>query len=93
MTLSLGHLWNVFNLRDHRTGMFVNDVSCNAYVWGAIVMCLSLIAAALWLPGLSGLLKIQLPGANGLALAATASLIPVAAGQIWIVLMHRKKSG
>lgn len=93
LTLALGHLWNVFNLRDPRTGLFVNDVSRNSYVWGAIVLCLALIAAALWLPGLSGLLKIALPGANGLALAATASLIPVALGQVWIVLMHRKKSG
>lgn len=93
MTLALGHLWNVFNLRDPRKGLFVNDVSRNSYVWGAIVLCLALIAVALWLPGLSGLLGIALPAADGLALAATASLIPVILGQVWIVVMHRKQSG
>ncbi len=90
LTLALGHLWNVFNLRDPKTGLFLNDVSRNRYVWGAIALCLALIAAALWLPGLSGLLKIELLGAPGLALAAVASLIPVVLGQVWIALMHRE---
>lgn len=89
LTLALGHLWNVFNLRDPATGFFVNDVSRNRYVWGAIALCLGLIAAALWMPGLSGLLKTEPPGVPGFLLAASASLIPVALGQIWIAWMPR----
>jgi Ca2+-transporting ATPase len=89
LTLALGHLWNVFNLRDPATGFFVNDVSRNRYVWGAIALCLGLIGAALWMPGLSGLLKTEPPGVPGFLLAASASLIPVALGQIWIAWKPR----
>jgi Ca2+-transporting ATPase len=84
LTLSLGHLWNVFNLRDPKTGPILNDVSRNKYVWGAIAICLALIAAALWLPGLSGLLKLEPPGQSALALAAFASVLPLLLGQAWI---------
>jgi Ca2+-transporting ATPase len=92
LTLSLGHLWNVFNLRDPRTGPILNDVSRNIYVWGAIVICLALIASALWLPALAGLLKLETPGQAGLALAAGASIFPVVLGQIWIAWVRRGDS-
>jgi len=84
LTLSLGHLWNVFNLRDPKTGPILNDVSRNRYVWGAITICLALIASALWLPGLSGLLKLEPPAQSALALASAASVLPLLLGQAWI---------
>nr|WP_235971247.1 cation-translocating P-type ATPase C-terminal domain-containing protein [Palleronia pontilimi] len=89
LTLSLGHLWNVFNLRDPGLGPILNDVSRNKHVWGAIVVCLALIALALWLPGLSGLLKLAPPGQAGLTLAAIASVRPLVLGQIWITVARR----
>lgn len=90
LTLALGHLWNVFNLRDPKMGLILNDVTRNRYVWGAVVLCLVLIGLALWLPGLSGLLKLDPPVIAGLALAAVGSLVPVLLGQVWIVLIQRK---
>src|SRR6056297_677945 len=93
LTLSLGHLWNVFNLRDPRTGPILNDVSRNRYVWGAVAICLALIATAVWLPGFSGLLKLEPPGHAALALAGGASLVPVLLGQMWIALMRGDRTG
>ena len=72
------------NLRDPKTGPILNDVSRNRYVWGAITICLALIASALWLPGLSGLLKLEPPAQSALALAAAASVLPLLLGQAWI---------
>ncbi len=92
LTMSLGHLWNVFNLRDPRTGPILNDVTRNRYVWGAVAICLALIAGALWLPGLSGLLKLQPPGAAGMALAAGASVLPLLLGQVWIASVRKNRS-
>ena len=51
---------------------------------GAITICLALIASALWLPGLSGLLKLEPPAQSALALASAASVLPLLLGQAWI---------
>jgi Ca2+-transporting ATPase len=84
VTLAMAQLWNVFNMRAPRSGLFVNEVTVNALVWGAIALCLGLVALALWTPGLSAILRLPDPGAQGLALAAAASLAPLALGQIMV---------
>ena len=88
-TLSIGQLWNVFNMRDPEAGLLRNDVTSNRYVWGAISLSLGLIGLALFLPPLASLLKLDAPGGTGLALAAVASLVPLVFGQAWITLRFR----
>lgn len=87
LTLALAQLWNVFNVRDPAGGLVRNDVTRNPYVWGALVLCLGLIAAALWQPGLSGVLGLPDPGMAGLTLAAVMSVLPLALGQILLLAM------
>ena len=83
-------MWNVFNLRNPEAGVLRNDVTANPYVWGAIVLCLLLIAAALWVPLLAEVLRLAWPGMAGLGLAAVASLVPLGLGQIWIGWTKRR---
>ena len=90
LTLALGQVWNVFNVRDPASNLFRNEVSRNPYVWAAITLCLGLIALALWQPYLAGLLDLETPGQAGLALAAIASLMPLVVGQIWVSLTPEK---
>jgi Ca2+-transporting ATPase len=87
VTLALAQLWNVFNVRSPAGGLLRNDVTRNPYVWGALVLCLALIAAAMWLPGLSGLLGLPDPGMPGLVLAGGMSVLPLLLGQILLVLI------
>lgn len=91
LTLALAQLWNVFNVRAPGGRLFVNAVTCNPWVWGAIALCLGLIAAALWVPGLSAILKLPDPGSAGLLLAMGASLCPLLIGQIFIVLRSARR--
>lgn len=86
LTLALAQLWNVFNVRDPGVGIFRNEVTRNAYVWGAIILCLGLIGLALWVPWLAALLGLPDPGWDGLVLAAAASLVPLALGQAWLMV-------
>lgn len=81
LTLALAQLWNVFNTRAEDAPPFINDVTRNPFVWGALALCLILIGAALWSPGLSAVLNLTAPGTRGLALAAGASLIALVLGQ------------
>jgi Ca2+-transporting ATPase len=84
LTLALAQLWNVFNMRDADASLIGNDVIRNAYVWGALALCLVLIGLAVGLPSLASLLGLPWPGLQGLALAAVASLMPLALGQAWL---------
>ncbi len=86
VTLALAQLWNVFNMREAGSAILVNEVTCNPWVWGAITLCLALLAAALWLPGLADVLKLPVPGVSGLALAGAMSLLHLVGGQIVLLL-------
>jgi Ca2+-transporting ATPase len=87
LTLALAQLWNVFNVRDPADGLLDNDVTRNPYVWAALALCLGLLAAALWLPGLSDVLGLPDPGQAGLILAAAMSVLPLALGQGLLLAM------
>ena len=82
VTLALAQLWNVFNVRGDRGGFWNNEITRNGYVWAALGFCSTLIALALWLPGLSALLDLPDPGMAGLSLAAAMSFCPLAIGQL-----------
>jgi len=87
LTLALAQLWNVFNVRDPAGGLFDNEVTRNRYVWGALGLCLGLLAAAVWLPGLSDMLGLPDPSVAGLVLAGGMSVLPLVLGQILLLVM------
>ncbi|WP_417809032.1 cation-translocating P-type ATPase [Thioclava sp.] len=93
LTLALAQLWNVFNVRMPGGGLFVNEVTRNVWVWGAIGLCIGMIAMVFWLPGLSDILKLPNPGLPGILLAFGGSIGPLAIGQIFLRLGPRRWSG
>jgi len=90
LTLSLAQIWNVFNVRGPGADPFRNSVTRNPYVWGAIALCLALVALAIWEPTLAHVLRLEPPGRDGLALAAALSCLPVMIGQVWLWFMSRR---
>lgn len=82
ITLALAQLWNVFNVRDPESKILSNEITQNPYVWSALTLCIGLIAVAIWLPGLSEILRLPPPNFDGLLLAFAASLVPVIVGQV-----------
>ncbi len=82
LTLAFAQLWHVFNMRDRGSGVLRNDLTANRAVWGALVLCTGLLLLAVYLPGLSGILKLSGPGGRGWGLVAAMSLTPLTAGQI-----------
>jgi len=82
LTLSLGRLWHVFNMRDGESRFLDNPVVKNPYVWGAIGLCLVLIMGVVYIPVLSNVLGTAPPAADHWYLIALMSLIPFTAGQI-----------
>ncbi|KPJ49916.1 ATPase, partial [candidate division TA06 bacterium DG_26] len=82
LTLAFAQLWHVFNMRERGSSFFRNDVLRNPFVWGALVLCTGFLVAAVYVPGLSTVLKVVHPGRNGWILVLTMSAIPWVCGQI-----------
>jgi Ca2+-transporting ATPase len=82
LTLAFGKLWFVFNLRRAGSSFFHNDIVKNPYVAGAIALCAVLLLAAVYLPGLSDLLKTENPTRPGWLVVIGMSLVPFIYGQI-----------
>lgn len=82
LTLAAGQLWHVFNMRDPDTGVLRNEVTGNRYVCGALLLCVLLLAAAVYLPVLSDVLGTADPGPVGWAMVLGFSLFPLLAGQL-----------
>jgi Ca2+-transporting ATPase len=81
LTLAFGKLWFVFNLRNPGSRLLDNDIVRNPYIAGSIALCAALLIAAVYLPGLSAILKTQDPGLRGWLLVLGMSLIPFVLGQ------------
>lgn len=80
LTLALGKLWFVFNLRDHDAPRFDNDIVRNRWLWAAIVLCLIFLAAAIYLPILSSVLETVPPGGTGWIVILVLSVLPTMIG-------------
>ncbi|MGV7967558.1 cation-translocating P-type ATPase [Mycobacterium kansasii] len=90
VTIALAQLWHVFNMRGPRSAVLCNAVTRNRLVWCALAICLGLIAAAFTIPVLAKALQIQALGIQGWALALGCSVLPLAAGQIWLAVRGRR---
>jgi P-type Ca2+ transporter type 2C len=82
LTLAFAQLWHVFNMRDRESNLLRNEITRNPYVWGALSLCILLLLLAVYLPGLSDVLKVVDPGLSGWALVAVMSLLPLVLGQL-----------
>lgn len=82
LTLGFGKLWFVFNLRSRGSGFVKNAVTTNPWIWASIVFCAGLLLLAVYLPGLSSVLKTTPLGLRSWGIVLGLSLIPFLVGQV-----------
>jgi Ca2+-transporting ATPase len=90
VTFSLARLWHVFNMRDAGSHLLRNTVTTNIWVWGAVLVGVLLILAALYVPILKDVLKTVDPGLDGWLLIALGSTLPLVVGQLFKLWPPRK---
>jgi Ca2+-transporting ATPase len=90
LTLACAQLWHVFNMRHSQAGMLKNDITQNLFVWAALIICLGLLLLAVYLPGLSSVLKVTDPGAHGWLVVLVMSLLPVCLGEVGRKVLRRR---
>ncbi len=82
LILASAQLWHVFDMRENGTNPFVNSVTKNKFVWFALIITISLLLIAVYVPFMSELLSLVNPGLNGWLVVLVASFSPMIIGQI-----------
>jgi len=76
-TLALAQLWHVFNMRNWRDRLIVNQITRNAYVWLAIALCILILAVATLQPDIAEALRLVPLSPAAWAVVMVLSLVPV----------------
>ncbi|MFW5800544.1 MAG: cation-translocating P-type ATPase [Spirochaeta sp.] len=82
LSVAFARLWHVFNMRENDAPVFVNDVTRNPYVWGALALCVVLLLLAVFIPPVAAALEVVRPDMNAWILILSTSLVPLILGQI-----------
>jgi len=82
MTLALAQVFHAFNARSQRRSMFTARLFTNGWLWGAVLLCLLLQLAAVYVPFLQTVLLTIPPTPSDWAVIATCSLTPVAVVEV-----------
>ena len=80
LTLALAQLWHVFNMRSPDSGLILNEITRNRYVWLAIAICLGLLAVAVYAPVVRDVLGIVRPDGRGWLIILAMSVLPLLVG-------------
>jgi len=82
LILASAQLWHVFDMRENGTKLFNNEITRNEFVWYALLITISLLLLAVYVPFLADILSLTNPGLDGWLLVLIASFSPVIIGQI-----------
>jgi Ca2+-transporting ATPase len=86
LSLGLGETLHVFNMRSPHAGFFVNDITRNRWVWGAIVLSTGLVLLAALFPPLADVLGVTQLSSSAWATIAAVTFAPLALGQMLLAL-------
>ncbi len=93
LSLAFGRLWHVFNMRERGSNLFINTITTNPYVWGALALCTGLLLIGVYIPWLGDVLHLVNPGGKAWLLIIGSSLIPLIFGQLWAAFSRRDQEG
>jgi Ca2+-transporting ATPase len=93
LTLAFAQLFHVFNMRGRSSGLFVNAVTRNAYVWIAVALCSALLLFAVYAPPLASALRLEAPDLEGWILVVVASVAPLLFGMTIGAISHLLRRG
>ncbi len=90
MTLALTQVFHAFNTRSTRESVFTRRIFDNRWLWGAVLLCIALQLAAVYLPPLQRVLQTVPLGARDWALVLGFALAPVAVVEIVKAVERRR---
>jgi len=91
ITLAFAQLFHVFNMASHKSGVLINEITRNKYVWMAIVICTVLLVGVYLIPVLQQVLKLQQLSLKIWWVCVVFSLLPLVLVQSYKVILSIKK--
>ena len=91
LTLAFSQLWHVFNMRYRYSGLLRNEVTRNPWIWGAIALCIVLLAVPAYVPAAAAILQIVPPDRDMWIIILGMSVAPLAVNQIGAFLIARAR--
>ncbi len=88
-TLGLAQVWHVFDMAGSHAPRLRNGVTRNPWVWGAVLLCVGLVVAALTAPGLSHVLGVVPLRTRTWELVIGGSLAPLVVIQLGQLVVGR----
>ena len=85
----MAQLWHSLSMRNARSHWLDNEVTRNAWLWSALVLCMLLLIVGVYWTPFAEVLSIEDPGLVGWLVAIGFSLVPLLAGQLGLLLRHR----
>ena len=76
-TLALAQLWHVFNMRNWRDHLTTSKVTLNPFVWGALILCIVILAVANLQPVVADALKLVPLSTEIWSVVLALSFVPV----------------
>jgi Ca2+-transporting ATPase len=89
LTLAFAQLWHALNMRHVRSGLIVNEVTRNGWLWGALVLCAGLLATPPYLPPAAQLLHLAPLTADMWSVVLAFSLAPLIVVQATMLFVGR----
>jgi Ca2+-transporting ATPase len=86
LTLAFAQLWHAFNMRHLQSGLIRNEVTRNAWLWGALLLCTALLAGPPYLPPMVDVLHLTPPTPIMWAIILSISATPLIITQAVVTL-------
>ncbi|MBD3219795.1 HAD-IC family P-type ATPase [bacterium] len=83
LAVALAQLWHVFNVRDRDSGVLINEITRNRYVWLALMLSLVLTFTVTAVGPVASVMRLEFPPLAGWVLAAMLSIVPVVGSWIY----------
>ncbi|MDE2335534.1 MAG: cation-transporting P-type ATPase [Rhodospirillales bacterium] len=90
LTLAFAQLWHVFNMRSLQGRFVFNEVTRNRWLWAALALCSTLLAAPPYLPPMAELLDLAPPTASMWGIVVASSLLPLVVTQVAMAAISRR---
>ena len=89
LTVAFAQLWHVFNMRGAGSGLIVNEVTRNPWVWAALVLCTALLALPPYWPAMAEVLHLAQPNPGTWTIVAVSSVAPLLLIQLVTIILTK----
>ncbi|MFP5079715.1 cation-translocating P-type ATPase [Pedobacter sp. JCM 36344] len=82
-SLALSQLWHVLNLSSRKISFFNNEITRNKFIWGALLLCIAIIAVFYSIKPLSETIGLQVLSSSTWLIIVATSITPVVLIQLF----------